>query len=304
MTFGKGGAFSRSGDIRVALLALIAGISCGHLTDPRLPGDAEQFVPPPVYAQWWAMVEECSGLQGSLENVQWFAVPEQLWNPANTTEPVAGYWSLASNRIVLNSNDTVNGGVVRHEMLHALLRGQGHPRSAFLQKCGGVVSCPSLCVKDAGAPPSPDPATPRVTPADIEITSAVSVVSPSSATQPSFGTFTIFAHNPFAYPIVVVLPARSGGGTPTTYQYGIIRTVSGGGVGSGDLAYDIGVTYFAAGETKRDVFDFAIIVGDAPSLGVVPGLGPVGIALPPETYLFSGDYGGHSATDIRIILNQ
>jgi hypothetical protein len=271
--------------------------------DPPLPGDAQQFTPPPVYVQWWAMVEECSGRQGSLGSVEWFAVPEQLWNPANTSEPVTGYWSLASNRIVLNSNDTVDGGVVRHEMLHALIRAQGHPRSAFLQKCGGIVSCPSACVQEAGAPGSPDAATPRVTPADVEITSAVSVLSASSSSHPSFGTFTIFAHNPFTYPVVVVLPDRPGG-IPATYQYGIIRTVSGGGVGSGDLAYDIGAAYFAAGETKRDVFDFAIVPITTPSIGKVPGMGSGGIGLPPETYLFSGNYGKHSATDITIVLNQ
>lgn len=290
--------------IRAALLALVAGVSCGHLVDPALPGDAEQFVPPPVYTAWWAMVEECSGLQGSLESIQWFSVPGELSDPSNPAEPVDAYWSAASNRIVLNSNDTVAGNIVRHEMLHALVRSKGHPRSQFLEKCGGIVSCPSGCVADAGAPPQPDPATPRVSPDVLEVTSDVAVVSPSTATQPSFAQFTILAHNPFAYPITVVLPGNGTGGAARTFRYGIIRTVSGGGIGFSDQTFDIGATYFAAGETKRDVFDLAIVPVLSPSVGKFPGIGSEGIALPPETYLFQGDYGGHAASDITIILNQ
>ncbi len=289
---------------RAALLALVAGISCGHLVDPVLPGDAEQFVAPSVYTQWWAMVEQCSGLRGRLEDVQWFSVPGQLSNPDNSSEPVEGYWSAASNRIVLNSDDTLDGRIVRHEMLHALVRVKGHPRSAFLQSCGGIVSCPPACVSDAGPPPAPDPATPRVAPAAIEVTSEVSVISPSSSTQASFGTFTIFAHNPFPHPIVVLLSKSPGVDIARTYGYGIIRTVSGGAVSSADLAFDIGATYFAAGETKRDMFDLAIVPIASPSVGTFPGIGRDGIALPPETYSFRGDYGGHSAPDITTILNR
>jgi hypothetical protein len=290
--------------IRGALLALVAGVSCGHLVDPALPDDAVSFIPPPVYAQWWAMVEECSGLQGSLENIQWFAAPGELRDPSNPADLLEGYWSAASNRIVLTSNDTVDGSIVRHEMLHALVRAKGHPRSAFLQHCGGVVACPQACVADAGTAPSPDAATARVTPAEIEVTSDVAVVSPGSSSEPSFGTFTVFAHNPFPYPVVVVLPDHFGGGVATTFSYGIIRLHSGGGVGSGDLAFDIGATYFAAGETKRAVFDFAVLSTPVPSVGTVPGLGSNGIALPPATYTFSGDYGGQSAWDITLILNR
>jgi hypothetical protein len=289
--------------VRRAFLALVAGLSCGHLVDPSLPGDAERFVPPPVYERWWAMVEECSGRQGSLEAVAWYAAPHQLQNPSNPAESVEGYWSAGSNRIVLNSNDTIDGAIVRHEMLHALIRTPGHPRAAFLQGCAGVVSCQPGCVRDAGPPPTPDATTRRVSPAEVEVSSAVLVVSPSSSAQPSFATFTISAHNPFPYPIVVVLP-DAGGGIPTTFSYGIIRLVSGGGLGAGDLALDIGATYFAPGETKRDVFDLVIVPIENPSIAGIPGIGSVGISLPGGTYSFSGDYGRHTAPDITTILNQ
>ena len=63
------------------LLVLVAGISCGHLTDPPLPANAQVLIPPPVYAKWWGMVESCSGLSGSLENIQWYSTTSLLRDP-------------------------------------------------------------------------------------------------------------------------------------------------------------------------------------------------------------------------------
>jgi hypothetical protein len=288
--------------LRSAILALVAGISCGHLVDPPLPATAELFVPPSVYARWWTMVEECSGLRGSLENIQWYSAPEQLWNPANSSDPVEGYWSRASNRIVLNANDTLDGGTVRHEMLHALVRSGGHPRWAFLQACGGVVACAPQCVRDAGAPPPPDPTTPTVSPSALEVTVTVSPESPSSLIDGGLATFTISVRNPLPHPVVALLPTKIGGGIASSYRYSF-REISGAGVASGDLVFDIGVTYFAAGETKRDVIDFAVVSIASPSIGAIPGLGSDGIALPPGTYSFRGDYGGHFASYLNVVLS-
>jgi hypothetical protein len=284
-----------------AILAFAAGISCGQLTDPPLPIDAELFVPPPVYATWWKMVESCSGFHGSLDQIQWYATAGPLRDPQNSDDPIVGYWSRASNRIVLVRDDTVEGAVVRHEMLHALVRSSGHPRSAFLENCGGVVSCPSRCVRDGGSPPPIDASTPSVASSDLEVTSAVSPASPSSVIDGGFGTFTISVHNPFQHPVVVVLPPS--GSVGTSYRY-TIRQISGGGVGSGDPAIDPGLTYFAAGETKRGVIDFLVVAIASPSVGAIQGLGPNGIALPPGPYSFGGDFGGHSAADLTVVLSR
>src|SRR4051812_48428312 len=186
-------------------VALVAGISCGHLVDPPLPEGATQFSAPAVYTRWWAIVEQCSGLRGSLAGVHWYSTPDQLWNPNNSTDPVEGYWSLASNRVVLNSNDTIDGPTVRHEMLHALIRSGAHPRSAFLKNCGGVVSCPLRCVQDAGDPPATDPGTPVVTPGALEVTSAISPASPTFETDGGLATFTVSVRNPFSHPVLVTL---------------------------------------------------------------------------------------------------
>ena len=292
----------RPNRVRAPLLALVAGISCGHLTDPPLPGNAQLLVPPPVYAEWWAMVESCSGLSGSLENIQWYSTTSLLRDPNDNDEAIAGYWSLAGNRIVLYTNDTIAGGVVRHEMLHALVRSAGHPRWAFLQACGGVVACGQACVRDAGPPASPDPGTPTIAPSELEVTSAVSPATPSSLIDGGLATFTISVHNPFSHPVVVSLPSTSGS-VPVSYGYAM-RDSSGAGVSSGGLALDIGVTYFAAGETKRDVIDFFVIAPDFPSYQGGPGLGESPIALPVGTYSFQGDYGGKAAPNLTIVLSQ
>jgi hypothetical protein len=285
---------------RPAILALVAGISCGRLVDPPLPADAHRFVAPPVYTRWWAMVEECSGLRGSLQGVEWYSAPEELSNPDNSGDRVEGYWSRASNRIVLSRNRTIDGAVVRHEMLHALARSEGHSRRKFLQDCGGVVSCPPSCVRDAGAPAPWGPGTATVAPSQLQVTSAVSPASPGSRIDGGLATFTISVRNPFAYPVVVQLP-NPGGGVATSYRY-TIRQVPGGVLSSGNLAFDIGVMHFAPGETKRDVFDFVVVPIPAPSYGAISGIG-AGITLPPGSYLFRGEYGGHSATDLSVQLN-
>jgi hypothetical protein len=287
---------------RATVLALVACTSCDFLVDPPLPPDAQQFAPPPIYARWWAMVESCSGLKRPLDNVQWYATPGALLNPHNSAEPVEGYWSLASNRIVLASNDTVDGSVVRHEMLHALLRAAGHPRSAFLQNCGGVVDCSPQCVLDGGPIPRPDPAIPTVTPSELEVTSSVSPSSPGSSVDGGFATFTISVHNPFPHPVIALLPLPFTGGIASSYLYSI-RQMPGGGVSSGDMAFDTGVTYFSAGETKHIVYDFVDAPVTTPSYNALPGLGDQGITLPPGTYQFRGAYGDHWAADLIVVLS-
>ena len=281
------------------LFALVAGLSCGHLTDPALPANALVFHPPAVFAKWWTMVESCSGLTGSLESIQWYSTLGDLRDPNDNEATIAGYWSLAGNRVVLTTSDTIAGGVVRHEMLHALLRSAGHPRSAFLQACGGVVFCGQQCVRDAGSPASPPAGTPTVA---LEVTSAVSPDAPSSLIDGGLATFTITVHNPFTHGVIVSLPSGSGS-VPVSYGYAMHES-GGGGVTSGDFAFDPGVTYFAAGETKRDVIDFFVIPPDFPSYVGPPGLGASGIALPPGTYSFQGDFGGKAAPAVTVVLSQ
>ena len=137
------------------LLAAVAAVAflaaCGNLVDPDLPANAEQYTPPPVYARWWSMTQSCSGLSGDLSAVTWFMVPGVSTVLLNG-KTVEGYWSLAGNRIVIAGAGRLAGGIVRHEMLHALMKAAGHPRAKFLGECGGVVYCTEACISDGTMP--------------------------------------------------------------------------------------------------------------------------------------------------------
>ena len=127
------------GSRRSAAVACVLALSCDMLVDPPLPGDAIRFAPPPVYAQWWDITEACSGITGSLEAVEFYRIPNASTIPDKTYGEVAAYWSPASNRIVLADFYEMQGQVVRHEMLHALLRVNGHPPEYFQGRCVDVV---------------------------------------------------------------------------------------------------------------------------------------------------------------------
>lgn len=107
-------------------LAIIAG-SC--ITEPR----GEYFVPPPVYAEWWAKTEQCSGLRGRFDQIEWYKMPGGSFFVADGTE-VYGWWS-ESGRIFLAETLLNHEILVRHEMLHALIGRAGHPRELFVEKC-------------------------------------------------------------------------------------------------------------------------------------------------------------------------
>ena len=275
-------------------------MACGYLGDPPLPAGAERFIPPPVYARWWAMVESCARVERSLDKVKWYAVPGTLRDP-HSGEAIEGYHSLAGNQIVLRRNATLDGSGVRHEMLHALLRVQGHPRAAFLRRCGGVVACAPQCVRDAGPFTPSDPATATVAPAELEVTTAVSPEAPSVSTDSGLFTFTISVRNPFPHPVVVSLAPAAGEDTAQSYAYDIRDSL--GRLSSADLVLDPGLTYFAPGETKRNVIDVAVAQIDFPSVYALPGQGDRPLALSPGTYTFRGGYGDHWAADLIVVLS-
>jgi len=123
----------------IAAVASFVTLSCQTVTDPPLPGDAIRFAPPPVYAQWWTITEACSGITRPLDAVEFYRIPNASTIPDKTYGEIAAYWSPAGNRIVLADFYQMQGQLVRHEMLHALLRVSGHPPAYFQGRCAGVV---------------------------------------------------------------------------------------------------------------------------------------------------------------------
>lgn len=272
-------------------LLMLSG--CRDLVDPPLPDNAELLTPPPVYSTWWSMVEACSGLQGSLSTITWYVVPGAPTIGSDGRNELAGYWSEASNRIVLAGAHSLEGGPVRHEMLHALLRVAGHPRSEFLGACEGVVDCQSACIADAGLPPPFDPSALRVSEDDLELSITVSPTHPSATIDGGFLAVTVRATNPRADPILVALPP--GGidkkGPSETFVYYLPGP--GGGVQGAAFALDSADIRFAPHQSREQVFDFVI---GGPLLDRGAFLGSL-VSLPPGGYRLTAGYGHHLLSD-------
>jgi hypothetical protein len=174
-------------------IALLCG--CQSALDPALPQGAQAMMPPPVYATWWAMTSACSGLSGPLDRVEWYQVPGAATVPYPGVSDANGYWSFASDRIVLAGESVLDGGAVRHEMLHALLQTGRHPRAAFLERCAGFVDCGRECIADSDPLPPLDPATPTISPDQLTLTTSVAPPTPSMGVDGGFFAVTVAVTN-------------------------------------------------------------------------------------------------------------
>ncbi|MGH7701596.1 MAG: hypothetical protein ACREMO_00740 [Gemmatimonadales bacterium] len=115
---------------------VISVVSACSLEPSPLPQGAELIVAPPTYQSWWAKTEECSGLEGNLNRIAWYVVPGVSTFPSEIGE-VVGFWSRtdAGTRIIVAGDYVMNELVIRHEMLHELLRHAGHPPEYFGERC-------------------------------------------------------------------------------------------------------------------------------------------------------------------------
>jgi hypothetical protein len=233
------------------------------------------------------MTEACSGRSGKLNDVAWYVVPGET-SVSEGFGDFAGIWSPGGNTIVLAGDAQFVGSLVRHEMLHALLYGGGHPRALFLGTCAGIVACIDDCIKDAGPPPTPADDTPRVPPDSIVVDVVFDPTSPNAATVDGWFTLTVTARNPADHPVVVLLPP-SGDAGPSG-SFGWEMNSGSNGAKYDDRADDPGVAYFAPGETKRDVFDLQIN-GAPGTTGMLPG-----------DYVATGSYGDHASAPASVTL--
>lgn len=268
-------------------LLFVSGVlsACSSITDPPLPPGATTFSPAAVYSRWWAMTEACSGATGSLSAVSWYETAGILRDP-DTGKIIEGYWSSASNRIVLSADAKLDGAVVRHEMLHALIRQAGHSRAQFLGRCAGVVSCSLACVSDAGSPPPAAPGTTQVLPDALTVGISVSPASPTSAQDDGFFTITVTATNPASQPVEVLLPLPAR--PPKTFAVNMSGPT--GGVTDIAVELDLSAVRFAPGETKQQVFDYVVGQQGGPNHRV------------PGSYTVTGSYGGKEAAPISVVL--
>jgi hypothetical protein len=265
----------------LCVLAMAALMSCDAPTAP-LPSGAQRFTPPDVFRRWWALTEQCSGLTGDFNAVAWYVVPGVNSFSGQDGEPVQGIWELRHNRIVLAGNGQLVGELVRHEMLHALVRGGGHLRSQFVGRCGGVVVCTDECLVDAGPPPPPDPAAVQVDPSALEVSVMLEPEGDDSDRIGGHFIMWVTARNPTDDALVVTLPPSGDAGPSVTFEYRLdsdwITSTFNVRVQAPE------VTRFAPRETKRFAFDFMVGTPASSRYDIAPG-----------TYRFAGAYGDHWA---------
>lgn len=243
--------------IVACLSAAFAG-ACREIVDPPLPDGTQTFTPPSYYTTWWAMTSACSGVSGDLAAVQWYVVPAGTSLVLDGAQ-LSGYWSEASNRIVLRDDARSDGAVVRHEMLHALIRVGGHPRQYFIDRCGGTVDCVSACIADAGPAATPPAATPQVPADSFDLAVVFGADTVSATANGGYLSVTVTATNRASHPVIASLPL-SGDVLANELAFGFLLASASGGSTGGSVVINqaltsSGVWFFAAGETKRQVFD-------------------------------------------------
>jgi len=235
----------------VLLLMIPPAYACENLVDPELDSRAVQFSPPAVYRTWWNIVQSCSGKSQSFDEVTWYEVRNSSTVKLKGKN-VGAYWTSASNSIVLAGNGVLDGEFVRHEMLHAMLRQNGHPRSDFVERCGGAVACGAECIYDAGPGLDPNSVTQKVPPENLLISVSTQPQLPSRAVDGGYFTIVVSATNPHPFPVAITLPAAGEGFFFTMFGG------TGGGIGGFESNLDNSRTVFAAGATKVKYFDVQI----------------------------------------------
>jgi hypothetical protein len=247
---------SRNVSVGLTLACLAIATACVESVTEPLPTGGVQFDAPPIFALWWKKVEACSGRSGSLASVQWYVVPGVRTIPDGKYGEVGAYTDYRDRRIVLAGEVQMLGPLVRHEMLHELLQAPGHPRRYFLEQCTGIVDCTGTCVEEAGPPPAQPASVPRVPGDSFDVSIRVEPEHPGVDTLGGRFMVIVTARNPSTHSVVLRNPPPPNPLPP--YTFGWLFGDSGPNLGFVDNAWDLDAAAFAAGETKQEIFDFAV----------------------------------------------
>ncbi|HEY6139849.1 MAG TPA: hypothetical protein VI670_18985 [Thermoanaerobaculia bacterium] len=121
----------------LALSAALFGSAAFAASDEVvLPSGAVPVGAPGAYRVWSARTEACSGLTGHFSSVKWYIVPDVKTFETDQGPEVAMWISgRTGDRIVIAGDYQNSEMVVRHELLHHLLRHPGHPAEYFVSRC-------------------------------------------------------------------------------------------------------------------------------------------------------------------------
>ena len=88
-----------------------------------------------LYTEWWTKTEACSGRKGDISQVKFYAVDAPDGAIGLNGARAHGWWVRQGDRIYLPANALGEEWLVRHEMLHALLKRGSHPNEKFVESC-------------------------------------------------------------------------------------------------------------------------------------------------------------------------
>ena len=114
---------------RLGLFLLVSLAACETFTTAI--ENKQPLEPLPIYVDWWAATESCSGLSGDFSRVQWFTASSIVGDG----RLAAGRWSPPHDIIIVRGYED-EPEVVRHEMLHDLLAGDRHHKHRSWGDCG------------------------------------------------------------------------------------------------------------------------------------------------------------------------
>lgn len=253
---------ARRGLLVVGVAATFSA-ACRSLMEPALPAGAEEMTAPAVYARWWSLVEACSDRSGSMSSVRWYRTPGSSF--ALNGQREAGMWRSRGNRIVIAGDAVSDGSLVRHEMLHALLRVPGHPPAQFRQACSSLVSCLDVCADQARKGWRPPSQYVGLPPESLAVSSTAELMPRESDGQ-RWVSLWVTARNPLAQSVRVSMR----GNTRALPTFGYDLQGPAGGIGADLVVLDSSTSFFAPRETKRWLFEFRVADSLSATLFVVP----------------------------------
>lgn len=120
----------------MAIAGLLSGCSSLAPSETPLPLGAIEVPAPVSYQQWHAKTQSCSGLAGDFSTIKFYVVPG-VETFSTSAGAKVGEWisNGTTNRIVIAGNYRNHEMVVRHELLHSLLKKEGHPSEYFVSRC-------------------------------------------------------------------------------------------------------------------------------------------------------------------------
>ena len=172
---------------------------------PLGPPDGRRFAPPIKFRSLWHTVETCAGKSGSFDAISWYLTEGSAG--AGGQGDIAGSWWPGGNRIYIAEAFRDDEAVIRHEMLHALLRGKLH-EPAFLGSCGDLVYCIANCISEAGGQTSlPGANSLEILPDELDVQLTI---LPPLPTHGGWTTVVVSARNTRNVPVWVDLSGRPG----------------------------------------------------------------------------------------------